>query len=71
MGIEYVVDPQVERLCQLESQRQRRIVFAGFDSVYGLPGNANVLAKISLAPPALGTKDAKPILHLERHIRRP
>jgi len=46
-------------------------VFAGFDSVYSLPGNANVLAKISSALAALGTKDTKPVLHLERHERRP
>ncbi len=69
MGIEYIVDPQVERLCQLERQRQRRIMFAGFDRVDRLPGNANLLAKISLAPPVFGAKDAKPVLHLERHIR--
>ncbi len=46
-------------------------MFAGFDRVDGLPGHANVLAKISLAPAALGTKDTKPVLHLERHIRKP
>ena len=71
MRIEYFVDPQVKDHCQLEGQRQRRIVFAGFNRIDRLSGNANLRTKVSLAPAALGTKDTKPVLHRERHIRTP
>jgi len=67
VGIEYVVDPQVECLCQLESQRQRRNVLSILNSVDRLPGDANTLAEISLAPATFGAKHAKPILHLNRN----
>lgn len=67
VGIKYVVDPQVKHFCQLESQRQRRNVLAILNSVDRLPGDANVLAKISLAPAAFGAKHTKPVLHLNRN----
>ena len=69
VGIKYVVDSQVKRLCQLESQRQRRNVLAILNCVDRLPGDANVLAKISLAPATFGAKHSKPVLHLNRDGR--
>jgi hypothetical protein len=69
MGIKYVVDPQVKRLCQLESQRQGRNVLAILNSVDRLPGDANTLAEISLTPATFGAKHAKPVLHLNRNGR--
>ena len=42
-------------------------MLAILNSVDRLPGDANVLAKISLTPAVFGAKHAKPVLHLNRN----
>jgi hypothetical protein len=61
--IENLLNLEIEQPRQLEGKRQGRVVFAGLDGVYSLARDADLLAKLRLAPAMLGTKDAKPIVH--------
>ena len=62
---EHVFDRTAEKLGDPECQRERRIVFAGFDRIHALAGDFEPLRKIGLAPATLGAKDSQSVFHFD------
>jgi chemotaxis response regulator CheB len=58
-----LLDPQVEEAGEPKRERQGRVMLARLDRIHRLPRNAEAAAKLSLAPPAFGTQDAKFVVH--------
>lgn len=63
IGHKNIFDARLKQLGDLESQRQRWVVLAGFYGVYGLPRNIEVLSKRGLGPVSLRSKDTKFVIH--------
>lgn len=61
----------LEQIGNLESQRQRRVIFAGLDGVHTLSGNPEPLRKIGLRPVPFRAQNLEPVLHARHRTIAP